>query len=342
MGNGGLDLPPGAMAQASPRESLSLLTAPDAQTGAIASSWHDFDGIDGSGPLTGTLGSYASVDFDLDGIGDYVFTSSLPGQLVVAFGAPGGGFRGFFDENNVFRFDRVYLDGFANAEGLTIGDFNGDGHPDIATGSFAEGSFSGVRTFLSQYTDLDSNGTIDPGEFTGFSRGIESAIPALFIFNNGSSVGGFRSSTPVTDMATGDFDGDGITDIAITATYRSLVNLEPFQVLIFMKGDAEVFGSGPAVGTGSFYADFGVKEDSSQNPPVPAAYFTPVASAPGGTKAIIEAFRLSLADNHDIVMVSALGRNDDNFAASILRQLLRWTWWQPCWPSCDPHQPRDR
>jgi hypothetical protein len=298
LGNGGTGFTAGGNGASFPRGVIIAPDGPDATTGAIVASWHDF--------ASGTLGSYASVDFDLDGIGDYVFTSVNPGQLVVGFGDGLGGMRGDFDENGVFRLERFYLNGFANSEALTVGDFNGDGNPDIATGSFSEASFAGVRTFISQYVDLDDDGIAET--FTGFSRGIESALPSLFVYNNGLFSGAYRSATPISDMATGDFDGDGVTDIMLTATYRDLQDTSTGQILIFMKGDAE---ANAPDGTGSFYADFGTREDTSQDPPIPANYFTPFQLlSDDQTRSFLEVFRLSATDDHDVVGVGINGQRN--------------------------------
>jgi hypothetical protein len=303
LGNGGTGFTGGGNGASFPKGVLVAPPGPQPVTGAVVSSWHDWDGFNGG---AGTLTSYASVDFDLDGVGDLVFASADPGQLVVQFGDPFLGFRNTVDENGIARFDRIYLDGFTETEALTVGDFNGDGHPDIATGSFSQAAFSGVRTFISLYSDTDGDGIGDT--FAGFSRAIESPLPSLFTFNNALTLGVFRSATPITDIAVGDFDGDLVTDIVLTATYRDLIDTSTGQVIVFMHGDAEAGATG---GTGSFYADFGTKQDNSTNPPTPANYFTPTLFLGDNfTRATLESFRLSTVDNHDVAGVSLNGRRN--------------------------------
>jgi hypothetical protein len=302
LGNGGAGFTSGGNGASFPEGVIIAPEIPATSIGQIVSSWHDFEGLE----HPATLGTYASVDFDLDGVGDYVFTSVNPGQLVVAFGAIGGGFRTIIDANGVVRFDRIYLDGFGDSEALTVGDFNGDGNPDIATGSFSVASFAGVRTFLAQYQDLDNDGDLEPGEFTGFSRGIESPVPSIALFNNGATLGDYRSAMPITDIATGDFNGDGVADIAITFTSRDILDGSPGQSFMFMMGDKE---ENATEGTGSFFADFGGQGDPENG--IPPDNFVPLDFIRDETTtATIEALRLSTFDNHDVVSVSVNGQRE--------------------------------
>jgi hypothetical protein len=243
-----------------------------------------------------TIGSRTPIDFDGDGISDYVFTTSDPGQLVVSFGSADGGFRSFVDENGVLRLDRFYLDGFFDAEALTVGDFNGDGRPDIAVASNLLGSYGGIKVFLSEFADLDGDGTQET--FTGFSRGIHSPLPALATFNGSETLGLTRSPNAISDIAAGDFDGDGIVDLAVSATYFAVLDgALTRQILIVMKGDAEALSPG---GTGRFYADFGTAGNTR----------LPFALLGDGLRGVIEATSLTASGaSFDVVIAGVSSEN---------------------------------
>src|SRR4029079_12556036 len=152
------------------------------------------------------------------------------------------------------------------------------------------GSFSGVRVFLSIFRDLDGDGTAET--FAGFTRGIESALPSLYNVNPDILFDGFvfRSASPVTDIAAGDFNGDGVTDLVVTAPYRDVLDTSTGQMIIFLLGDAE----SPGVGTGSFYSDFG----TSELPLLPVAFFL----AGDQTSTSIEATSLTVDSTHDVAV----------------------------------------
>lgn len=253
----------------------------------------------------GTIGQGNAVDFDGDGIGDIVFTSSDPSQLVVQFGDGNGGFR---IDPNTGLYDRIYLDGPLDAEALTIGDFDGDGHYDIATGSTRGGSHAGVFVFLSKYEDTNQDGVLTKSEdlngngrddLLGFRAPRFSALPNL------NDAAGFgltveRSGHAIADIEAGDFNGDGFTDLAVVATYYSNVTLQPRQYLLFMYPDVE-----DAKPTGQFYVDFGTKAQAV--PPQSANPFLSVAqiAAAGDTTANIEVTALSVFAGHDVVIALA-------------------------------------
>ena len=123
----------------------------------------------------------AAADFNGDGILDLAVTNGstdgfgVPGRVndvSILFGQAGGAFEGV----------DIYLTGLGSY-GVTVADFNGDGHPDFAVPV----TYSGiVLVFINR-----GDGTFGP--------------PAQF--NAGYE--------PFTGIATGDFNGDGKLDLAI-------------------------------------------------------------------------------------------------------------------------------
>jgi hypothetical protein len=251
---------------------------------------------------TGTVGQGGGVDFDGDGFGDIVFTSSNPSQLVVQFGDGNGGFR----VNPATGFlDRIYLNGPLDAEAITIGDYNGDGHMDIAVGSSRAGDQAGITVFLSKYEDGNRDGLLTKSEdangngkndLVGFEAPRYSALPSLTDAAN-STFGAARSGHTISDIEAGDWNGDGFTDLAITATYYEPITLAPFQFLIFFYSDIE-----DGKPTGQFLANFGTKAQAV--PPQSANPFLPfsIISARNNTTANIEATALSENSTHDVIV----------------------------------------
>ncbi len=276
-----------------------------------------------TGTQAHAIGTHNPIDFNNDGFGDIVFTTTDPEQLVVQFGDGAGGFLQDLSDPNAPRPARIYLDAPIGAEAVTVGDFNGDGHMDIAVGSSAPGSFAGITVFLAQYEDANVNGLTAAedlnkngrDDLVGFFTGRHTALPDL---NSGdpdptviglNSLYGFkRSGHAITDLAAGDFDGDGRTDLAVTATYYlPSVTAPPVvagQVLLFFTPDIE---DGRA--TGQFYANVGTKRTATQgaNPFVPftaLSNFNPTAPL---TNSVIEATAISSSNNHDVIIAGLPG-----------------------------------
>lgn len=291
-------------------------------------STHDapHDPVTGRLTQTGVIGRSMGIDFDQDGLGDAVFTSQDPGQLVVLFGAGGGLFKLPIDEVPGAlpgQFSRIELFGTTIGDALTVADFNGDNFKDIATASNQPGSFGGIRVFLaktedrnqdgvlSEAEDIDGDGVID---FLGFQSPRDSPLPSLAA---GDPAGGVfiaaaysfaRSAVPITDIEAGDFDGDGFTDLAVTATYTSKGDAPGmFSVVVFLTPNIEPrpnVAPGPdnARPTGHFFADVGTKATSvppaAPNPLVP---FSLLVGLPNNF-AVIEATALSEAATHDVIV----------------------------------------
>lgn len=263
---------------------------------AVIGTTHDHAHDPSTGLLVGqaVIGNGNSFDFDGDGANDIVYTTTAPNELWVAFGDGSGGFFGHGSS-----MPPISLDGPANIQAAVVADINGDGHPDIVVGSAQAGDFSGVTTFIAKYKN---NNGVD--QFTGFSSPLMSPLPGL---DSGDPLSPFaldfvyrRSSNPITSITAGDFDGDGHTDIALTAAYitRGLIGATGTaaatinQILMVMTPDVE-----DGVSTGHFYADFGTKAGNGQvaNPLEP--FFT-LGTSPS---AKIQATALSISDRYDVV-----------------------------------------
>ena len=291
-------------------------------------STHDADHDPATGKLTqtGVIGRRFGVDFDHDGFGDAVYTSQDPDQLVVLFGAGGGFFKETVDEIPGAlpgQFSRIELFGTNVGDALTVADFNGDGFKDIATASNVVGNFGGIRVFLAKTEDADQNGVLTEAEdidrdgvvdFLGFHSPRDSALPSLAA---GDPAGGVpiaaaysyaRSAVPITDLEAGDFDGDGFTDLAVSATYTGKGDAPgTFSVVVFLTPNIEPRPNVPpgpnnARPTGQFFADVGTK--ATAVPPAPAnplVPFSPIVGLPNDF-AVLEATALSEAATYDVVV----------------------------------------
>lgn len=186
-------------------------------------------------------------DFDGDGLRD-----------VAELGATsGGGFRVFFNAGDgTFRAPVSYVASTGwIAYGLGVADFDGDGNDDISTTTTLNPNLADEANVLEMFTgarsgslagpadyDLDRTPTvyrIVTGDFNGDTKpdlamvigqtptgALLEPIPVLVFENLGA--GTFASpvtygvagddSTAATDIAAGDFNGDGVTDIAVTTS----------------------------------------------------------------------------------------------------------------------------
>jgi len=278
-------------------------------------------------PFTATIGTHQSVDFNGDGIGDFVYTTvnSQNGgtsQLVALIGTG----------DPLDPFTRITLNGVRDATALTVADVNGDGHPDIIVGSSDDGAQEGIVVFLSQFDQH--------GHFTGFSAGRTSPLPQLVSgdpdvasnqFYDGSSY--FLSPAQISSIVAGDFTGSGHTQLAVVATYynrefidattgkiNSLAN--PSQVLLFMEPAVSVDKTAPIdplnpksqqVFTGQFFADFGTQKVAGSGgttvDPQPLVPFVELGLAAANSFKV-EATALSTSATHDSVIVGKFGSTD--------------------------------
>lgn len=298
---------------------------------------------DGSGDYSPIIGRSKAIDFDLDGFGDMVYTTTSGSQLVVAFGGAGG-FRTTAGPDGVSIPDRIYLSAPHNPDAVTVADLNGDGTMDIATASNDRGAHGGVYVYLSYFEDQNNDGTLTPQEdangngvndFLGFRGPIHSTMPLLSTGDPGvpalSILPFFDSPVQIGDIAAGDFDGDGNVELAVVATYYSRIQvddasgeitlLNPSQVVVFLTPDLEFNSVTQQVEpTGQFFADFGLRSrvevDPNTNLPVqlPAEPLAPFYIVNGGLsgQASIEATALSTAADHDVLIVGRVGVADNS------------------------------
>jgi hypothetical protein len=192
-----------------------------------ASSQHDLGG--GEGPL---LNGITSADFNKDGNLGLVVANNGTSNVSILPGAGGGTF------NNATT---VGLNGPDGAKGITSGDFNGDGYPDLVVSNHSSSDLSILLNdrrggFLPART-ISLNGPDDPqgivsGVFTKDkkldlavvdSSGSQSTVSIVL----GNGDGTFQSaqtiplhvqssSTSIASIATGDFNNGGNLDLVVT------------------------------------------------------------------------------------------------------------------------------
>ena len=290
-----------------------------------------------SGVYSPQIGTHQAVDFDLDGFGDFVFTTKSPlSQLVVMFGDGQGQFRTVLGPDGFFVPDRFYLDGARNAEALVVADLNADGHPDIATGSLDAGSHAGVVVFLSQFEDINRDGNLTSAEdlngngrndFTGFTDARYSVLPQLERGDPDTDNVIFpfwESPHQITAITAGDYDGDGRPELGVVVTQYALKFDDPVtgatesltrpaQVLLFLQPDQEFNTlSGLNEYTGQFFADFGTKRietPAGVTPPFPLAPYFTLSGGIAETN-VIETTALSTTATHDVVIYGLKGATD--------------------------------
>lgn len=191
-------------------------------------------------------------DFDNDGFNDLVYTSTdtsgTGNQLVVLF-HDGTSFDPL-GQRYPGALGTLYLNGPAEAEAVTVGDFNGDGFLDIAAASTGA-TTAGVSVFLAQTATDPSSGET---RFAGFHDPIYSALPAVPDLLGPNDVF-YQKPFGITSMVAGDFNDDGVLDLAINTiqSLRGQVAADR-NVVMVLTGDANAV-SAPN-GTGYFYADF--------------------------------------------------------------------------------------
>jgi hypothetical protein len=184
-----------------------------------------------------------SADFNGDGIPDIAVLDAN------GVGAPfltillGNG-DGTFTAKPVTGFDSNALSFNSTARKLAVGDFNGDGIPDLAVGEYpgsaaillgvGDGTFTLATTLIDPGGLEDNAPALSIGDFNGdgvpdllmIGEGIISHDPnnAVIFPGNGDGTFGAAITPSITpgfgaqSVVSGDFNGDGILDIAVSAT----------------------------------------------------------------------------------------------------------------------------
>ncbi len=195
----------------------------------------------------------AVADFNFDGLADIVTVSAdnVAGSVSVLLGKPDGTFAPAGSSPT----------GTAADDSLVIGDFNGDGKPDLAIGSFGSSSVNillgrGDGTFLSPLSNntswanfmtvADVNGDGIPDLIT-----MDGAASAMVLIGNGD--GTFQpprllllnSVGPPDGLAVADFNGDGKADLAVSNFGGGVQILQGNGDGTFRQAITYMAGSGP-------------------------------------------------------------------------------------------------
>ena len=211
-------------------------------------------------PATGMFPeSVATGDFNLDGIADLAVANIHDNTVTILLGNGDGTFKAAASPN-----------AYGNPDGIAVGDFNGDGVPDLAVaedfgdtitillgngdGTFKEtaGQHTGFRSLFVAVADFNRDGIADLA-VNAFPDG-----PAVMIML-GNGDGTFRlGSMPewganmASSFAVGDFNGDGILDLAVPATPSNIWLGKPSRIWLG-NGDG-TFAAKPMItpGTGNW------------------------------------------------------------------------------------------
>jgi hypothetical protein len=193
--------------------------------------------------VAGSAFSMVAVDLDGDGHLDLIVgdNSSSTTDVSVLYGNADG----------TFAPSRTYPSG-PSPTNIVVGDFNGDGRLDIAVPNSGTHSFSiltnaGGRNFnppdqvtltqtvqrLRQVGDLDGDGLPDLAVTTNGGSGSNNLL--LFLNKGAAStpVEILSSAYNVGFAASGDFNGDGKPDLAVTSAQNGLASL----LIMFGNGD---------------------------------------------------------------------------------------------------------
>jgi RHS repeat-associated protein len=169
----------------------------------------------------GDYGSVAAADFNGDRVLDLVVTHTNYHVLSVWLGKGDG----------TFSPEQSFPSGVSNPFGLSTGDFNGDGVPDVAVGgTFGEDSLAillgnGDGTFeASRLSVAGSMHSIITGDFSGdgvldLAVAQNDSRDALVLLGHGNGTFAkpkrFAAGTTPFAVTTGDFNGDGLLDLAV-------------------------------------------------------------------------------------------------------------------------------
>jgi hypothetical protein len=182
-------------------------------------------------------------DFDGDGFDDLVVgipfedlpvagggTIQNAGQVVVAYGGAGVPTLGLVQHwrEGDLQGNPSALDAFGSS--LVAGDFDGDGHDELAIGHVGEDNFSGAVSVVG-----GSDGGLTAARRRRFATGAE-------------GVPGVPPGTFAAALGAGDFDGDGFAELAVGSTSQSVGGIELAGAATVLRGAlfADGFESGDA------------------------------------------------------------------------------------------------
>jgi len=155
----------------------------------------------------------ATADINLDGQPDLVVTSAAaPGQVWILLGAPGGSFTVLSSGVDNGSSPVTFPTGQSPAA-IAIGDFNGDGRPDVAVINQAKGSLSilmGVTNSLNLLEPLQNLKAGNPILLCALGGPNPNQNAAASTADTCPPVG----ASPVA-ITTGEFNGDGRMDLAV-------------------------------------------------------------------------------------------------------------------------------
>ncbi|MCB0320994.1 MAG: VCBS repeat-containing protein, partial [Bdellovibrionales bacterium] len=178
-----------------------------------------------SSPSSNFIAGVSSGDFNEDGINDIIVGSSGFNDEYILMGNGDGTFEA-----------PLLVSGLTDNYDLDVGDFNGDGHLDIALTDITNNKVHvklgvGDGTFGAAISSASGNGTkrIALGDFDGDGN-LDIATASLnddtvrILIGNGngtfdapiSYASGNQDVAFLGDIQTGDFNGDGFTDVAVT------------------------------------------------------------------------------------------------------------------------------
>jgi hypothetical protein len=208
--------------------------------------------------------SLDAADFNGDGRPDVATVNGTSGDVSVFLRQPGGGFAQ--EPGSPFA-----VGGGPSAG--AVGDYNGDGRPDLAVASYGSSTYSvllrqpGGGFALQGGSPVSLAGrpqAIVAGDFDG-QGGLDLAVSlydsnqVAFLFNTGNGFSpplSYPTGTQPSSITAADFNGDGLADVA-------LVNRLSNSVTILIRQPAGGFAAEPAVATGTLpggiaSADFNV------------------------------------------------------------------------------------